>query len=155
MARLARIAFLATLVIAAAALSACGDDTQQRNRYIRDLTAAQVTYKDTAQRLEADATTTSTPSQDRRTLDSFATAISDTIAALRRIDPPPEVAAEHRRFVDVFVTWHGDIARFVAAINHPTRRGVARAQRRIAVANQRFNERLRQAGTDIDAKLAD
>jgi hypothetical protein len=153
MARLARIAFLATLVIAAAALSACGDDTRERNRYIRDLTAAQITYKQTVQRLETRATTTSTPRQDRRTLDSFLTAIADTVAALRRIDVPPKVAAEHRRFIGVFVTWHGEIARFVAAIDHPTRRGVASAQRRIAIANQHFNERLRQAGSDIDAKF--
>jgi hypothetical protein len=154
MARLARTAFLATLVIAAAALSACGDDSQYKNRYIGDLTAAQLAYKETALRLGAAATTTSSPRQDQRTLDSFARAIADTIAALRRIDVPPEVVAEHRRFVEVFVTWHDEIAHFVAAIKHPTSRGVARAQRRITVANQRFNERLRQAGTDIDAKLA-
>ncbi|MDX6679919.1 MAG: hypothetical protein QOE31_3971 [Solirubrobacteraceae bacterium] len=154
MARLARTAFLATLLIAVAALSACGGNDQDTDRYIRELTAAQETYKTTAERIEADATTTSSPRQDRRTLDRFAAAIAATIAALRRIDVPPKVVAEHRRFVAVYVTWHGDIVRFIAAIRKPTRRGVARAQRRIAVANLAFNSSVRMAATDIDAKLA-
>jgi hypothetical protein len=153
MARLARIAFLATLLTAAAALAACGDDTTDDNRYIRELIAAQTRYQKTATRIGESATPTSTPRQDRRTLDRFATAIVDTIASLRRIDVPAKVAVEHRRFVDVFVTWHDDLRRFVAAIRNPTRRGVKRAERRIAVANQAFNQRLRRAGTDIDAKL--
>lgn len=154
MARLARTASVATLLVAAVVLAACGGDTADKNRYIRELAAAQTTYKANAERIEAGATQTSTPSQDRRTLDRFAAAIGATIAALRRIDVPPEAVVEHRRFVGVFVTWHDDIARFVAAIKHPTRAGVARAQRRIAAANLTFNAGLRKAGTAIDAALA-
>jgi len=154
MARLARIALLATLLVAATAQAGCGSDNAEKNAYIRELTAAQMRYQASAQRIEADATATSTPSQDRRTLDRFSAAITDTIAALRAIDPPPEVAAEHKAFVDVFVTWHDDVQRFTEAIKHPTRRGVARAQRQIAAANATFNTSLREAGTDIDAKLA-
>jgi hypothetical protein len=153
MARLARIAFLATLLVAAGALAACGGDTTDDNRYIRELIAAQTRYQTTAKRIGASATETSTPGQDRRTLDRFATAIADTIASLRMIDVPARVSVEHRRFVDVFVTWHDDLTRFMAAIRNPTRRGVKRAERRIAVANEAFNQRLRRAGTDIDAKL--
>lgn len=156
MARLARTAFLATLLTAAVALAACGGGgTENSNRYVRELTAAQTTYQETAERLEDGATTTSTPQQDRRTLDRFAEAINDTIVTLRRIKVPAAVVAEHRRFVEVFVTWHDSVARFVAAIkNNPTRRGIQRAERRIALANQTFNASVREAGTDIDAKLA-
>lgn len=154
MARLARIAFLATLLVVAATLAACGGATAAKNAYIRELTAAQTRYQATAKRIEAAATPTSTPRQDRRTLDRFGAAIADTIAALRRIDPPQKVVAEHNRFVDAFVTWHADIERFTAAIKHPTRRGVARAQRQIAAANAMFNRSLRRAGRSIDAKLA-
>lgn len=153
MARLARIAFLATLLLAAEALAACGGATVDKNRYIRELAAAQSRYESTAKRIGADATRTSTRRQDRRTLDRFATATDDAITALRRIDVPPQVLVEHRRFVDVFVTWHDDLARFVAAIRNPTRRGLRRAERRIVVANQSFSQRLRRAGGDIDAKL--
>ena len=155
MARLARTAFLATLLVAAVALAACGDDNDRANQYIRELTAAQTTYKTNAERIEAGATSTSTPREDRRTLDRFAAAITETVAALRRIDVPPQVAEEHRRFVGVFVTWHADIARFIAAIKNPTRRGVERAQRRIAVANQAFNSSIDKAATDINVKLAE
>lgn len=154
MARPARIAFLATLLIAATALAGCGGDNTKKNAYIRELTAAQTRYQMNAKRIEADATPTSTPRQDRRTLDRFSRAIADTIAALRAIDPPSEVIAEHKAFVDVFVAWHDDVQRFTRAISKPTRRGVQRAQRQIAVANQTFNQSLRRAGTDIDAKLA-
>jgi uncharacterized lipoprotein YmbA len=154
MARLARIAFLATLLVAALALAACGGDTTRKNAYIRELTAAQTQYQSKAKRIEAGATPTSTPSQDRRTLGRFSAAIGETIAALRAIKPPAEVNAEHKAFVDVFVTWHDDVERFTKAITTPTRGGVQRAQRQIAVANQTFNQSLRQAGTNIDAKLA-
>jgi hypothetical protein len=153
MARHARIALLATLLIAAAALAGCGGDNTEKNAYIRELTAAQTRYQATAKLIEAGATATSTPREDRQTLARFSAAIAETIAALRAIEPPPEVAAEHKAFVDVFVTWHDDVARFTEAIKNPTRRGVQRAQRRIAVANQTFNQSLREAGTDIDAKL--
>ena len=154
MARLARNAFLATLLIAATALAACGDDNTRKNAYIRELTAAQTQYQANAKRIEADATPTSTPRQDRRTLARFSATITHTITALRAIMPPSEVTAEHKAFVDVFVTWHDDVARFTKAIAKPTRSGVKRAQRQIAVANQTFNESLRRAVTDIDAKLA-
>jgi uncharacterized lipoprotein YmbA len=154
MARLARIAFLATLLVAALALAACGSNSKENNAYIRELTAAQTRYQTQAKRIEAGATATSTPREDRRTLDRFSSAIADTITALRAIVPPKVVAAEHKAFVDVFVTWHDDVQRFTRAIKNPSRSGVQRAQRLIAVANQTFNQSLRQAGTDIDAKLA-
>ncbi len=154
MARLARIAFLATLLVAALALAACGGDNTEKNAYIRELTAAQEQYQIKAKKIEEAATPTSSPSQDRRTLGRFSVAISETIAALRKIDPPEEVGAEHKAFVDVFVAWHDDVERFTKAIATPTRKGVQRAQRQIAVANQTFNQSLRQAGTNIDAKLA-
>lgn len=154
MARLARNAFLATLLIAATALAACGGDNTEKNAYIRELTAAQTQYQTNAKRIEADATPTSTPREDRRTLARFSAAIADTITALRAIKPPSQVTTEHKAFVDVFVTWHDDVARFTKAIAKPTRRGVRRAQRQIAVANQTFNQSLRRAGTNIDAKLA-
>jgi uncharacterized lipoprotein YmbA len=154
MARLARIAFLASLLIAALALAACGGDNTEKKAYLSELTAAQTQYKIRAERIEAVATPTSTPSEDRRTLGRFSAAIQAAIVALRAIKPPTEVVAEHKAFVDVFVTWHDDVKRFTKAIAKPTRRGVQRAQRRIAVANRTFNHSLRQAGTNIDAKLS-
>jgi hypothetical protein len=154
MARPARTAFLATLLIAAVALAACGGANDRKDRYIRELTAAQTTYQATAKRIEAGATQTSSPRQDRRTLDRFAAAIADTIAALRRIDVPPKALAQHRRFVGVFVTWHDDVAHFVAAVKNPTRSGIRHAKRRIAIADLAFTRSLRKAGTEIDAALA-
>jgi hypothetical protein len=150
----ARTAFLATLLIAAVALAACGGANDRKDRYIRELTAAQTTYQASAKRIEAGATQTSTPRQDRRTLDRFAVAIADTIAALRTIDVPAEAVAQHRRFVDVFVTWHEDVAHFVAAVANPTHSGIRRAEQRIAVAQLAFSRSLRKAGSDIDAALA-
>jgi hypothetical protein len=149
---MARLALLAVLLVAV--MTGCGGDNTEKNAYIRELTAAQTRYQATAKQIEKGATPTSTPREDRRTLARFAAAIDDTITALRAIKPPTQVAAEHKAFVDVFVAWHDDVKRFTKAIARPTRKGVQRAQRRIAVANQTFNASLRQAGTNIDAKLA-
>ncbi|MEJ7796937.1 MAG: hypothetical protein WKF42_00455 [Solirubrobacteraceae bacterium] len=153
MARLARIASVATLLFAAAALAACGDDNTDKNRYVRQLTAAQTRFQTTQERLESDATQSSSASQNRRALSRFAASIADTITALREIDVPPEVVAEHRRFVGVFMAWHDDVTRFVRAIKNPTRSGFQRARRRIAAATTMFNQSSRQAATEIDAKL--
>lgn len=150
---MARIVFLAALLIAAVALAACGDDSSEADRYVRELTAAQTSFQQTAIELGAQPTNDTTPRQDRRTLTSYADAIEDTIAALRAIDAPPEVEPEHRELVGAFVTWHDDIERFIAAIDKPTARGLRRARRRIAAATVTFNESSRQAGIDIDAKL--
>ena len=150
---MARRAFLATLLIAAAALAACGGDNTEANRYVGELTAAQESFQRTAIELGEQPTKTTTPRQDRRTLNRYAAAIADTIAELRAIDVPPEVVAEHRRLVGAFATWHADIERFTAAIEQPTAAGLRRARRRIAAATVTFNESARQAGIDIDAKL--
>ncbi|MEA2193457.1 MAG: hypothetical protein QOI73_3578 [Solirubrobacteraceae bacterium] len=153
MARLARIAPLATLLLAVVALAACADDNTEKNRYIDQLSSAQTRFRTTQERFEADATKSSSAGQNRRALTRFAAAIADTVAALRRIRAPARVAAEHRRFVGVFVAWHDDVARFAAAIRKPTPRAFERARRRIAAATDTFNRASRDAATQIDAKL--
>jgi hypothetical protein len=154
MARLARIAFLATLLLAAGALAACGDDSTEHSRYVDQLTAAHNAYTKTDRMLNAAITPTSTPRQDRRTLDRLTAAIDVAIARLRRIDVPPEVTSEHRRYVGVFETWHGDVEDVVAAIDAPTPSGIKRADRRFAAASRRFNKSVIDAGAAIDHKLA-
>lgn len=155
MAWLARIATLALLLVAAGAFAACGSgDNTEENRYIRELTAAQTRFQTTQERLESDARKSSTPRQNRRALDRFAGAISDTIASLRRIDPPARVVPEHRRFIGVFVTLHDDVARFLAAVRNPTPGRFERARRAIAGATATFNHSAHAAAVDIDKKLA-
>jgi hypothetical protein len=154
MARTAWIASVATLLIATLALLACGDDNTEKNRYLEELTAAQMRFQTDQEQLEADATRSNSVQANRRALNRFADAIEDTITALRRIDVPPEVAAEHRRFVGVFVTWRSDVERFVGALKDATPASFKLARRRIAAATMTFNERSREAATKIDAKLA-
>ena len=149
----ARIALRATFLIAAVALAACGGGSDESNRYIRELTTAQQNFQRKAIQLGAEPTKTTTPRQDRRTLRRYAAAIADTITALRAIEVPSEVVAEHGRLVSAFATWHRDIERFIAAISKPTAAGLRRARQRIAAATVTFNARSRQAGIDIDAKL--
>lgn len=152
---LARIAMLAALLVAAGAFAACGgDDNTEKNRYIRELTAAQTSFQATQKRLESDAKKSRTPRQNRRALDRFAGAISDTIASLRKIDAPTRVAPEHRRFIGVFVTLHDDVSRFLKAVRNPTPGGFERARRRIDGATATFNDRSHAAALDIDKKLA-
>ena len=153
MARIARLASLATLLIATAALVACGGDNSEKNRYIDELTDAQMRFTSTQERFEADAEKSSTSRENSRALARFATAIADTVTALRGIDAPPQVEAEHRRFVGVFQTWHDDVTRFAAAIRDPTPKAFERARRRIAAATDTFNRSSREAATQIDAKL--
>jgi hypothetical protein len=154
MAWLARIATLALLLVAAGAFAACGGgDNTEENRYIRELTAAQTRFQTTQERLESDARKSKTPRQNRRALDRFAGAISDTIISLRKIDAPARIVPEHRRFIGVFVTLYDDVARFLKAVRNPTPGGFERARRRIAGATATFNDRSHAAAVQIDKKL--
>ena len=154
MARIARTAFLATLLIAAVALAACGGDNTRRNRYITRAHrgAGELPAGGDEARRGADEDHDAAPGPP--TLTRYADAIADTIAALRAIDVPSEVVAEHRRLV---ARVH-DLARrhrsaSSPAIEQADRSGLRRARRRIAAATVTFNESARQAGIDIDAKL--
>lgn len=154
MARTARIASVATLLIATLALSACGNDNTEKNRYLEELATAQMRFQTDQEQLGADATKSNSAQSNRQALNRFADAIGSTITALRRIDVPPEVVAEHRRFVGVFVTWRSGVERFVSALRNATPASFKIARRRIAAATTTFNERSREAATKIDAKLA-
>ncbi len=154
MARLARIALLAVLLVAAGAFAACGDDNTEENRYLTELNAAQTAFASTQKRLAADATTSRTPRQNRRALDRFSGAISETIVALRGIDAPSKVAPQHRRYIGVFEKLRDDVARFRVAVSNPTSSSLARARRRIAGATLAFDRSANAAAADIDAKLA-
>jgi len=139
------------MLVAALALGACGGDNEERNRYVRELNVVQKRYADTVEKISV--TKTSSVRQDERSLARYEAAITDTVVALRGISAPPEVASEHRRFVSVWVRLRDDVAQASEAIRNPTPRGIERAQRRIATANDLFNEGSRRASAAIDAKL--
>lgn len=88
------------VVVLGVALTGCGSgDTDVRNAYIASASRAVADFEGAFGSLQSDVRATSTPAQDRRTLDRFGTAADRLAAALRDIDPPGVARSLHVRLI--------------------------------------------------------
>jgi hypothetical protein len=90
-------ALAAVLVVAlGVALAGCGSgDSDVRNAYVGSASRAVAEFGDSFGSLQSEVRATSTPAQDRRTLDRFGTAVDRLAVALREIHPPKVVRRLH------------------------------------------------------------
>jgi hypothetical protein len=90
---------LAALLLACAALAACGGDAEQENAYVDAVGVAQRTYVDRFDQIRTRLTATSTLDQDRQTLADFGEATERFVTTLKRVDRPGRVIDEHEQLV--------------------------------------------------------
>jgi hypothetical protein len=93
---------LAAVVVVAlgAALAGCGPgDADVRNAYVGSASRAVAGFEDAFGNLQSDVRATSTPAQDRRTLDRFETATDRLVTALGEIKAPGAVRSLHSRLI--------------------------------------------------------
>ncbi len=86
-------------VIVAAALAGCGGGDGADGDYATALNRAQDTLLKRVTQLNERITATSTPAQDRATLQVYATAVDTAVRDLRAIDPPDDLSRLHQQFV--------------------------------------------------------
>jgi hypothetical protein len=152
-----RIVSLVALLVAAVALSACGEEANTRaatNAYVRELNAAQREFATNATTVSEQGKTTSI-GQYRRTLRRFEDTISDFATKLRGITVPSVVQEEHEQLVAALTRFGTDFEQVTRVLNNPNARTLGEAQNAIATATQRANARIEAAAAAIDSKLED
>jgi hypothetical protein len=136
------------LVLAALALVAagCGGDTDKKNDYVNAVNAAQTKFQTTFDRLQADITATSTPRQDRATLDRFRKAVDTVVAELRAIKPPGSVKTLHSQLISQVSGYGAEIDRAKTAF-------ASRDPQKVIAANTKFASAVTKVSQKITATI--
>jgi hypothetical protein len=153
--RVRALAVVLFAVVVGPAVAACGGDDVVRtdNRYVREVNRAQTEFADRFRRLSTRITPTSTPRQDRRTLNRFQAAVEAVVRRLRAVRPPARVRALHRRLI-AQIGGYGDqivAARRAFASRDPRR--VLAAQGRLIAAVKATGARINRTVDQINARL--
>lgn len=152
-----RIGWPLGALLVSAALVACGaaegNSTEDKNAYVERINAAQRTYAMTVTNVKKSVTPTSTPRQDRRTIERFQTAIAEILETLRTIKVPSDVRKEHGQLVAVFTRLDKDIALAAKTLRERTVQAVAEAQRLLGAATVTVNTKLATARQAINRRL--
>ena len=157
MARLTRrCASIAAARVAAGVLGACGSSgtsTKDRNAYAEKVNAAQTKFASTVTTVSQAGGSSSSISQQRKTLERFQAAIESVVRDLRAIDAPSEVTKEHKQLTSVMTGFGKAIGEANAAMRNPTPRRIEQAQQRVQAATQSVNARVNAAIAAINVKL--
>lgn len=149
------VAVVVVALLGALLLGACGgaDEREALNVYVSEVNAAQSAFAAEVTKVSERITSKSSAAKDRRTLQQFQTAIDDVVSRLRAIEVPDRVRAEHDQLVEAMSAFGSEIATATKALNRPTTRSIAEAQRSIATATQTVNAQIDAAIAAINSKL--
>jgi len=151
---LARIALLATAIVLAVALGACGaQDSAAKNDYVKQVNAAQTQFASAATRVKQEITKMSSARQDRRALDRFVSTIDTLVGRLRAIKVPGDVRAEHGRLVAVLADHGEEVTQITTTMRSPTTTVLEDVQRKLSAATITVNANLTSATASINSKL--
>jgi len=148
---------VATALLIGAVLAGCGGDngTDAENAYVGAVNAAQDRFvRGEAAVQQSITTATSTPRQDRATLDRFAAVVARALTELKAIAPPASVRALHGKLVAALAGYQRVIAEHRAATRSGDPRVLIAARTRFSTDAEAVNTRVQQVITQINAKLA-
>jgi hypothetical protein len=140
---------------AAGALVGCGGGNggEDANRYVDAVNRAQTGFARTVERLSGRISDASSPAQDRRTLRSFNGAVSDVVADLRRIDPPPDVERLHRRLVADMGDYGTEVRQATQTLSSDDPRRLVAAQQRLLRATDTVSSQINETISAINRRL--
>jgi outer membrane murein-binding lipoprotein Lpp len=152
MSNVARLATL-LLVLAGLLLAGCGADVKKDNEYVDAVNKAQNEFASTFDRLNAKITATSSPAEDRATLQRFKVAIDQVVKDLRAVQPPSKVTALHRELIGEISSYGVEIrkARKAFASDDPAK--VIDAQTQLVTAVTTVSSRINSTIDQINKKL--
>jgi hypothetical protein len=133
------------LLLAALALvlTACGkDETKQRNAYAAAVNQAQSNFAASFRSLSDRITSTTTPTQGRRTLQGFENAVDAVVRDLRAIDAPPKVRPLHRRLIREMTGYGKEIHKAKLAFASSAPQRMLDAQKALVRATTRISTRI-------------
>ena len=141
------------MLVAALALGACGGDTEERNAYVDEINAAQNRFAKRFDELNTRITPTSTPQEDRRTLNAYESVVRDTLAQLRGVTPPEGLEDQHRRFVAIIADYGAAVRQAREAVVDGTAQEALTAQQRLKDTVEQITRRLNDTIADINREL--
>ena len=148
---MSRSLWISSLLLLTLALGACGgsgsDDIDKKNAYVRELNAAQLDFRSSAeevskQPIPADG------SGKVRLVQRLGGAVDEVVKTMRGIEVPRGVRAQHRQLIDTMTGYRADIQKLMQTL----RRGDTRTKRRAALAA--FKAAELQVGSRVDATIA-
>jgi hypothetical protein len=147
-----RPAAILALVLALAG-GACGGDPGQVGDYVKAVNEAQDGLARRFDRLQSSAAATSTPAQDRRTLQAYEAAVQAAVTRLRAADPPEDVRPLHDEFIGEIGAYGDEVRRAREALSATSTRRALDAQRRLVTQVGRITARINATIDAINRRL--
>jgi hypothetical protein len=144
---------LALAVLAVGLTAGCGADVKHNNDYVDAVNKAQNAFAATFDKLNAKITSTSSPKEDRATLDRFGTAIDRVVADLNAVKPPAKVGPLHKELIDEIASYGDEIAKARRAFSSSDPAKVIAAQTSLVTAVTSVSSRINSTIDKINKKL--
>ena len=142
------------VVVLGIALAGCGSgDADVRNAYVGSASRAVGEFESSFGSLQSAVRATSTPAQDRRTLDRFGTAVDQLVAGLGEIHPPGVVRSQHGRLIAEVRSYRTLIDRARPGFASADPRKVLAARTTFSTAVERVNAQITRTIDAINRAL--
>ena len=143
------------LVVVALALVAagCGSDTKAANDYVDAVNRAQNQFASKFDQLSGQITSTSTPAQDRQTLDGFRQAIDKVVADFRAVKAPDKVKPLHDKLIAEVSSYGAQIDKAKGAFSNNDPQAIVKAQADLIAGVTKVQAQINQTIADINKKL--
>jgi conjugal transfer/entry exclusion protein len=148
--RLSPVVIVVALVLSA---SGCGSDPKAANEYVDAVNKAQNDFAATFDRLSSQITSTSTATQDRKTLDGFKKAVDKVVADFRAVKAPDKVKTLHSRLIAEVSAYGKEIDKAKAAFSDDDPKAIVKAQADLVSAVTRVQSQINATITEINSAL--
>jgi Tfp pilus assembly protein PilP len=137
---------IVALVVSLGVVACGGSDTDEKNKYVDQVNAAQQKFADAVTKLNTGA---SSPAEAKQTFDQLDPLLSDVVSDLQAIDPPDEVKAEHEKLTTLIKDFQTDLKKNAADLGN----GDISAAQKIATDASKLGTDFDQTIDDINSKL--
>jgi len=151
--RAAIVLALACVALVGAVLAGCGSDSGSKNDYVDRMNQVQSRFATTFESLAGQITATSTPDADRRTLEAARQSLDQTVAQLRKVHPPQQVAKLHDQLASEVEAYGNALTAAADALGSSDADVRAKATANLSEATSRTSADVNQTITAINRKL--
>jgi hypothetical protein len=148
-----RLAWVLAVLAAGVVFAGCGSDDKAANDYVDSVNRAQNDFAATFDRLRGEVTSTSTPEQDRKTLDGFKRAVDKVVSDLRAVEPPSKVKELHGQLISELASYGTEIDKAKRALKTGSPKTIIKAQTQLQSAITRVNRQIQRTIDAINKKL--
>jgi hypothetical protein len=152
MSRPLRIASLVLPLVAVLSLTACGG-SEQKNDYVRKLNDTQVDFKRSTESVAQQKVPDGAAAKIRM-VQRFERALDQVVSALRGIEVPSYVRAEHQQLIDVMTGFRADVRKLTETYRGGDARKVSAELVVFKSAEAEANARITATIDAINSKLA-